>query len=93
MAMNRIFRCFLDRSLTLAFEQFPFWLWIRGDIRNKYRFPDSVSRGVADSPYRWVGESAIEFLKEVHVVPEEPEKWKAAASISRIIQVSIGPLN
>jgi hypothetical protein len=31
---------------------------------------------IADSPYRRVGESAIEFLKEVRVqvVPEEPEK-------------------
>ncbi len=47
----------LHRSLTLAFEQFPFWLQIRGDIRNKKstprlgesgsrRLPVSVSQGV-----------------------------------------------
>jgi hypothetical protein len=29
----------LDRSLTLAFEQFRFWLRIRGDIRNRKSTP------------------------------------------------------
>ena len=90
--MNRIFRCFSHdsgqhRSRTLAFEVFRFWLRIRRDIRNQKstprigesgsrRLPASASRGVADSPYRRVGESAIEFLKKVRVqvVPEEPEK-------------------
>ncbi len=73
------------RSRTLAFELFRFWFQIRGDIRNRKstprigesgsrRLPASASRGVADSPYRRVGESAIEFLREVQVVPEEPEK-------------------
>ncbi len=38
--------------------------------------PASASRGVADSPYRLVGESAIEFLKEVQIV-----KWKAVAPL------------
>jgi hypothetical protein len=72
-------------SHTLAFELFRFWLRIRGDIRKltphigesgSRRLPASASRGVADSPYRRIGESAIELLKEVRVqvVPEEPEK-------------------
>ncbi len=38
--------------------------------------PASASRGVADSPYRLVGESALEFLKEVQIV-----KWKAVAPL------------
>jgi hypothetical protein len=33
-----------DRSFTLPFE--PFWLRIRGDIRNRKTTPDSLSRGV-----------------------------------------------
>ncbi len=52
-----------------------FWLQIREDIHNRKStprlgesgsrwLPASVSRGVADCPDRWVGESAIEFLKE-----------------------------
>ena len=73
------------RSLTLLIEPLQFLLQSRGDIRNQKstprigesvsrRLPASASRGVADSPYRRVGESAIEFLREVQVVPEEPEK-------------------
>ncbi len=57
-----------QRSLTLPFEPFRFWLRIRGDIRNRKttprlsesgsrRLPDSASRGVADSPTQRVGES------------------------------------
>jgi hypothetical protein len=49
------------------------------------QLPASVSRGVADYPHRRVGESPtpciaesgsrlLNFLKEVQVVPEEPEK-------------------
>ncbi len=74
-------------SRTLAFELFRFWLQIRGDTCKRKstpridesgsrRLPALASRGVADSPYQRVGESAIELLKEVRVqvVPEEPEK-------------------
>jgi hypothetical protein len=63
------------RSLTLPFEQFLFWLRIRGDIRNRKTTPrlaesgsrrlsDLASRGVADSPTRRVGESTTHRLAE-----------------------------
>ncbi len=59
------------RSLTLPFEPFRFWLRIRGDIRVIEKWlPDSASRGVGDSPTRWVGESAFECLKEKLGDPE-----------------------
>jgi len=49
MAMNRIF------DFDFGFEFVEIFV-----IEN--RLPDLVSRGVVDSPYRWVGESAIEQL-------------------------------
>jgi hypothetical protein len=39
------------RSLTLHFEQFRFWLRIRGDIRNRKTTPQS--RGVDKIAYRY----------------------------------------
>jgi hypothetical protein len=41
------------RSLTLHFEPFRFWIRKRGDIRNRNRLPDSPSRGVDKSAYRY----------------------------------------
>ncbi len=62
--MRRIFWGFCKNwFLTLPFGPFRFWLRIRGDIRIRkttpryHRLSVSVIWGVADSPYRWVGES------------------------------------
>jgi hypothetical protein len=59
-------------SLTLHSESFRFWLWIRGDIRNRKMTPwlvesgstNSPTRRVGESPILRLGESAIECLKE-----------------------------
>jgi hypothetical protein len=83
MGMNRIFRCFRIIQVSTGFRAVSIL------ASNSLRY----SWSKIDSPYLWVGEPAIEFLKEVQVVPEEPEKWKAADSTICIIQVSIGPLH
>ncbi len=62
----------LPRSLALHFEPFWFWLQILGDIHIRKTTPRIVEseshrlgvwliRRVADSPYRWVGESFFEY--------------------------------
>ncbi len=56
-----------QRSLTVPFEPFRFWLRIRWDIHNQKTTPrlsDTTNRGVDNSPTRRVGESAVECLKE-----------------------------
>jgi hypothetical protein len=52
------------RSLTLPFEPSPIGFEFAEIFVIEKQLPDSVNRGVSDSPTRRVGESAFECLKE-----------------------------
>ncbi len=78
-------KSFRHRSLTLHFEPFRFWLRTRGDIRNRQtttrlgesgsrQFSNSASWGVAASPTRRVGESAIECSSVSWGVVDSPTR-------------------
>ncbi len=81
------------RSLTLPFEPFRFWLWIRRDIRNwktTTRLTESESQRLTDSPSwrvgfwmfkRKLGESGSRWL------PDSPSQEVAIVSQGVAIQI------
>jgi hypothetical protein len=70
MDTKRIFWGFcINWFLTLPFGPFRFWLWIRGDIHIQKTTLRSLIRGVADSPYRWYGESPNPHIVESGRLP------------------------